>query len=368
MFLSFIKCLENYHKKYNEKTQSYSESPVHDWCFAGDTFVLTHNGMCQIMNLPKTGEVLTLCGWKEYTNPRITRQNAQLVEVKFVDGTTVRCTPEHLFLTVNGWKSAEHLMPYTEIQSSLMNLHNISMVDYIEYGLMKPTSPEGEASFIETFGKAHLVKSLRNVIFTTKIAILEIIYSIISNVYQHQNICLSHGKMFPQDILVLRQEKKLLNGINQKKVDCGISVMQNVLKIGQNGQKRKRIVFSVIKNLKDWLGKMPILKNIVIQTVKPLIIESVKHLHYEEDVWCMTVPNIEHFSLSNGAIVHNCSHAADSVRYMANARIQYGRGPGSLTPEKLMQMKSQAGYGPKAVPRLGPHQGFTGNNAQNFRK
>jgi hypothetical protein len=48
---------------------------------------------------------------------------------------------------------------------------------------------------------------------------------------------------------------------------------------------------------------------------------------------------------------HNwCSHAADSVRYMANARIQYGRGPGTLTPEKLAQMRSNAGLGPKAVP------------------
>jgi len=44
------------------------------------------------------------------------------------------------------------------------------------------------------------------------------------------------------------------------------------------------------------------------------------------------------------------SHAADSVRYMANARIQFGRGPGSLTPEKLMQMKSAAGFGPKSIP------------------
>lgn len=26
-----IKCLENYHKKYNDKTQAYSESPLHDW-------------------------------------------------------------------------------------------------------------------------------------------------------------------------------------------------------------------------------------------------------------------------------------------------------------------------------------------------
>jgi len=44
------------------------------------------------------------------------------------------------------------------------------------------------------------------------------------------------------------------------------------------------------------------------------------------------------------------SHAADSVRYMANARIQYGRGPGSMTPEKLQQLKNNAGYGPKPIP------------------
>lgn len=44
------------------------------------------------------------------------------------------------------------------------------------------------------------------------------------------------------------------------------------------------------------------------------------------------------------------SHAADSIRYMASARIQFGRGPGSLTPDKLNQLKSNAGFGPKPVP------------------
>ncbi len=44
------------------------------------------------------------------------------------------------------------------------------------------------------------------------------------------------------------------------------------------------------------------------------------------------------------------SHAADSIRYMANARIQYGRGPGNLTPDKLNQLKSNAGFGPKQIP------------------
>lgn len=54
------------------------------------------------------------------------------------------------------------------------------------------------------------------------------------------------------------------------------------------------------------------------------------------------------------------SHAADSVRYMANARIQFGRGPGSLTPEKLMQMKTNAGFGPKVSGRQMPLQPFVG--------
>lgn len=54
------------------------------------------------------------------------------------------------------------------------------------------------------------------------------------------------------------------------------------------------------------------------------------------------------------------SHGADSVRYMANARIQYGRGPGSMSPEKLMQLKSQAGYGPKTSPQKGIQKQFFG--------
>lgn len=45
------------------------------------------------------------------------------------------------------------------------------------------------------------------------------------------------------------------------------------------------------------------------------------------------------------------SHAADAVRYMANARIQYGRGPGSMTKDKLDKIKMQSGvYKPPQSP------------------
>lgn len=51
-----------------------------------------------------------------------------------------------------------------------------------------------------------------------------------------------------------------------------------------------------------------------------------------------------------------CSHAADSVRYMANARIQYGRGPGSMTPQQLQEIKNRTGYGTKPMPKHLPNQ------------
>lgn len=44
------------------------------------------------------------------------------------------------------------------------------------------------------------------------------------------------------------------------------------------------------------------------------------------------------------------SHSSDAVRMMANARIQFGRGLGSLNKDKLNQLKAAAGFGPKSIP------------------
>jgi hypothetical protein len=85
-------------------------------------------------------------------------------------------------------------------------------------------------------------------------------------------------------------------------------------------------------NLKHWFANLDTLKNIVRQLAKLkrtvtealtnrqlLVIESVKNLNKTSDVWCLTVPGAEEFSLSNGAIVHNCSHPADAFRMLAIA-------------------------------------------------
>lgn len=57
------------------------------------------------------------------------------------------------------------------------------------------------------------------------------------------------------------------------------------------------------------------------------------------------------------------SHAADSVRYMANARIQYGRGPGSMTKDSLDRLKANTPYAKKQPAQLPPN-----NNPYSFRR
>lgn len=209
-----VKRLENYRHEWDDRNGCYRTNPLHDWaCFEPETYLLTKLGKCRIIDLPNKGEVLTLCGWKEYQNPRMTRRNAQLVEVAFEDGTTVRCTPDHLFLTENGWKSAESLMKGTMIQSSLIRSHSI-----------------------------------------------------------------------------LEKYRKTLN---------------------------------------------------------PCVVTNVVKLQKPSDVWCLTVPSVGHFSLLNGAIVHNCN-AADAFEIFA---VSIG-----------IYMQSQAGFVPDRSGNYGNNRNVLGHS------
>jgi hypothetical protein len=318
-----LESLRQYQREWDDDKKRYRDRPRHDWtshCFVGSTEVLTRSGTCQIMNLPKTGEVLTSCGWKQYTNPRVTKKNARLVEVRFANGSLVKCTQEHLFLTDSGWKSAENLTKDSIILSTLTPLRSISMAACIVYGQVKDICQKVAKGFIEMFGLQHLGQSLKVVTFITKIQTLQTIILKTWNVYQQKNICLMRGnntKETIQNTLLMKLEKKQQNGISQKKAGFGISETLKRLKFGLIGSVKNAHV--CIAKCLSWrlYAKMDMVtKSIVQVAVKPLIIDCVIQSDEIADVWCMTVPNVENFSLANGAIVHNC---ADSVRYMAIA-------------------------------------------------
>ena len=334
-----VEAMEFYHKQWVEEHQCYTKI-VHDWssnaCFAGDTLILTRNGMRQIMSVADNDEVLTLQGWAKCLRAQKTRTNAELVEIVFEDGTKVKCTPDHLFLTESGWKSAETLTNGTKIQSNLMLVLNILMDIFTDYIQMKNTSQEGDHYSTEMFGNLLLEKYQEIVRYITEIFVPIITACITLNVYQ-KKIITEHIIQLLEEHLVKNVEIKQQNGMLQKQVDCGIVVMQNEAQIGQSGNVNQEIVCIVTKSLVASLEKMGIHKNIVIPTVKLRTIANVNRLKQREDVWDINVPNVGHFSLSNTAIVHNC----DALRYMCMA---IPRSTTTLTPESFERIKREALY------------------------
>jgi hypothetical protein len=80
-----------------------------DHCLHGGTPVVTAAGVVRIADLVgTTGDVLTVGGvLAPYRNCRLTRTAANVVRMTFEDGSTVTCTPDHKFLTSEGWMEAQ---------------------------------------------------------------------------------------------------------------------------------------------------------------------------------------------------------------------------------------------------------------------
>ena len=317
--LQLIECLTQYHYEYDEERKIYAKDPEHDWsshaCFTGDTKVLTRYGTQQIMDLPVFGHILTPCGWKPYQNPRITRRNAPLVAVVFSDGTTVRCTPDHLFLTVKGWRSAKSLKKGTQIQSTLTHSHNISTAASTAFGRVRDTILAVARNFTATCGVWRMEKSLMDVISTIKTGILAIMRYPILNVFLQVSTFHALGRRIQifTEVSLPSPEPKLPNGIGRKRGDFGIVGTPRGNGHGRYGKERKLNANGVRRNSWHWLGRGEQIRDSAHLTAKPLFIDNVEELDDREDVWCLTVPEEHVFSLANGAVVHNC----DAIRYMA---------------------------------------------------
>lgn len=80
-----------------------------DHCFAAGTMLMTPAGPVTIEQF-KGGSVISRHGAEMQALPaRMTRAAAPTVWVDFSDGSSIRCTPDHRFMTDTGWVQAQHL-------------------------------------------------------------------------------------------------------------------------------------------------------------------------------------------------------------------------------------------------------------------
>ena len=141
-----------------------------DHCFTGDTLVRTDNGLYSFVALlGRQGRVRSHDGkWHDFRSVRRTRQAVSVVRLAFSDGTTIRCTPDHRFLTASGEVEARHLAGVAILSLSAQPYSNGMAGDIISAGSATIAALEG--FFIDWFG-AHITVRLQKAgMFITRIA------------------------------------------------------------------------------------------------------------------------------------------------------------------------------------------------------
>jgi len=326
-----LSALTNYRSQYDDKKRKPGNYPVKDWCLTGDTELITDSGLRQIQNMADTGRIKTLCGWMDYINPRITKRNAQLVEVRFTDGYTVRCTPDHLFLTENGWSYAKSLRKSSLIQSCLIPSPSI-LVD-VSTGCSQPTgtSSSGGDTCIKMY--RNLLLGMFHRVATSTIGTGELLIIALRtlSVLMQQSIFPEIGLKNVLGELCGSQRRLgsgLRIGINPSKVDYGIADMLLKLRGGRNGAGNQKSVPMLSAANHSWplSGRTEGESRDSVRCGAPMLtIESVVEQKETADVWCITVPGAHTYALANGAVVHNSGHAADGFRLFATGYSQRAR-------------------------------------------
>jgi hypothetical protein len=216
------------------------------------------------------------------------------------------------------------------IQSSLIPSPNISMEGFTGFGRATNTSSVAANISTAMFGGLRLAQFPMAAISTTAIQTGPTTDWKTWSAFRRKSTSAKRWQPSQSALSTKRRVQQPLNGTVRKLDAFGTGDTPHGKRIGQNGSVSPRIALSAILNLWRSFGNRAMSRFIAhlparlrptesAALIQPprLVIESVKRLNETADVWCMSVPSVEEFSLANGALVHNCSHPADAMRMLA---------------------------------------------------
>jgi hypothetical protein len=330
-----------------------------DHCLHPDTLVITSEGKQRIRDMVGTkGKVLTIGGkWTEYNNCRLTATDQETVTVIFEDGAKVTCTPDHLFLTADGWVEARDLSGkfcYNAVSQSIEGKSQCKSTSYQEplknlKGLattyaVSITSAMASA-FTGLFGGPLTGKKYRTAGTFTISTMIEVITSQITLSLLRPGSTLAITTRAMDGGFQIRPSKGQKHGIGVKPAGAGTN---STMKTTSTSCIRLLItfvnsvahLFSQIKssltgfaltsaNLRGAGHQALTTRQGVAAFVRPNLkltgTRKQKHAQgrvltkvcrvqsaSKSDVYCLTVPETEAFAVESGVVVHNCM---DALRY-----------------------------------------------------
>ena len=311
-------------KTFEVEDQQYDELvfqgsiPFFSLCVVGSTFVETPRGRIPIQYL-KDGDWVYTVHPKTYEldlrrcrNPRITRRKAKLVRV-YMDNDTILCTPDHKFLTYNReWVRAIDL----QAGDSLVSIYRISQGrspnylrkdDHVLLAGRRWKLREGDQGRLVILpGKSEPIPEHRFVWLATHGEWLnrQPIHHIDEVGWNNDPTNLEKLSI-SQHNQRHKRTQKLAHNPNRKQAAAEAS--------GRPETRAKRST-----TLKNYWSKVR--SGEIIRPDNNHVVLGVEQVPWQEDVWCMDVPETNTF-FANGVAVHNCEH--HMVPFFGYAHIAY---------------------------------------------
>jgi len=331
-----------------------------DHCLHPDTQVITRQGRQRISDLVgSTGEVLTQGGrWTSYRNCRMTARNEKVVTVSFEDGSRVTCTPDHRFLTPDGWVEARDMAGLECYNAVTQSIHE-------SQPCKSPSSPTPSKSlkggvitcaalisramvsgYTARYGSARMEKWCRRVsMYTTRIMTAATTSRAISSWCQRLTTC---GTTMKGMIGAFLQRQSRLPGLGMAVTPgaTGIASITSEPRASSTCADPSS-VSSAAPSSRLWIeastGSAPIAARpnggkrrgwmtrfvsalSARRSSRPTSIPASKHAAASavvrclgvsdagrSDVYCLTVPETAAFAVEGGVVVHNCM---DATRYL----------------------------------------------------
>jgi hypothetical protein len=305
-----------------------------DGCFTGDTRVALLDGTnptfeelaerfpngeeFEVYSMSRDG----ICVGRA-RNSRVTIENSELIEITLDNYQIVRCTPNHLFMTLDGdWIKAENLTK----DVSIMPLYRVSAYAGGWHDYERVWCPVRKSRF--------LTHQLCAEHFFGKIPFNYVVHHIDENKSNNSSLNLQilskrlHAKnhtkkrhdtdLFYVEKLRAGHKKYRENGGNEKS-------RKNILSLIERGIiKKGRDICNIegCERLSNAKGMCDVhyqrMRRLKLKVLRPPSkmnhrILSVKKIFKREDVWDITVDKFHNFALSSGIFVHNSKDCADAV-------------------------------------------------------